>query len=375
MQSLDHFDIVIVGGGVIGLAAAYKISHHPQFQDLNLVLLERHAQFGQETSSRNSEVIHAGIYYPQDSLKARLCVEGKEQLYHFCRHHDIAHRRLGKLIVAGADQEAALADIDRRARLNGVDDLEDIPPARLNTLEPALAPGRALFSPSSGIIDSHAFMLTLLQQAQTRGLLYSPMTATTTISRHDRGYRVDTRCQDTPYSFTCERLVNAAGLWAQDVAASIVDLPDEAIPQQVLVKGNYFLLQGASPFSHLVYPVPEKNLQGLGVHVTLDMAGQVRFGPDTEAIETIDYAVDSAREAAFRRAIRRYYPGIDDRHITPAYSGIRPKLAVTEGGADFVIQSGTQAGFPGLVQLFGIESPGLTASLAVADTIIGQLQA
>jgi L-2-hydroxyglutarate oxidase LhgO len=256
-----------------------------------------------------------------------------------------------------------------------VNDLQPVPKDTLHELEPALAPGIALLSPSSGIIDSHAYMQSLLQQAEKGGLIFSPMTDAVSIARHPRGYSVESLCQDSPYPFTCENLINAAGLWAQQVAAGIVDFPAGKIPEQVLVKGNYFSLQGKSPFRHLIYPVPEPDLKGLGVHVTLDMAGQARFGPDTEAVTTLDYDVDTAREVMFRNAISRYFPAIDRHNLTPAYSGIRPKLVSNKGVADFVIQWGVDFGFAGLIQLFGIESPGLTASLAIADQVVNSFLA
>lgn len=373
MSELDHHDICIIGAGVIGLALAHKISSHPAFKNKSLVLLEQHKQFGQETSSRNSEVIHAGIYYPENSLKASLCVEGREQLYHYCEANRIAYRKIGKFIIAGKDQEQALNAIQQRALNNGVNSLEFISTAELKKKEPAINAHQALFSPESGIIDSHAYMQSLLHQAENSGLLYAPLTRATDIERHVNGFKVHSQCQHSPYQFTCTQVINAAGIWAQEIAGKIADFPASAIPEQSLVKGSYFSLQGKSPFQHLIYPVPEKNLKGLGVHVTLDMAGQVKFGPDTQEIQSLDYAVDPGKETVFRQAIAHYYPGIKNQKLQPAYSGIRPKLVSTNDAADFVIQDGKSFSFDGLVQLYGIESPGLTASLAIADTVINIL--
>ena len=373
MSNLDHFDAGIVGAGVIGLAVASKLARHPRFQNASAVILERHRTFGEETSSRNSEVIHAGIYYPRNSLKARLCVEGRQQLYDWCRRHDIPHRQTGKLIIAGEGQEHELEIIRKRALDNGVADLSLLSSPELLALEPELKASAALYSPSSGIIDSHAYMQSLLFSTENHGAIFSPLTEVKRVTRQDGRYLVETLCQGESYRFTCDMLVNCAGIAAQSVAELVDGFPAAAIPAQQLVKGSYFTLQGKSPFTHLVYPVPEPGLKGLGIHVTLDMAGQTRFGPDTESVETINYQVDSAKETNFRGAIARYFPGIADRTLLPGYSGIRPKLAVDSGVADFLIQAGGPLGFPQLIQLFGIESPGLTASLAIADEVIKQL--
>jgi L-2-hydroxyglutarate oxidase LhgO len=373
VSNLDHFDAGIVGAGVIGLAVASKLARHPRFQNASAVILERHRTFGEETSSRNSEVIHAGIYYPRNSLKARLCVEGRQQLYDWCRRHDIPHRQTGKLIIAGEGQEHELEIIRKRALDNGVADLSLISRPELLALEPEVKASAALYSPSSGIIDSHAYMQSLLFSTENHGAIFSPLTEVKRVTRQDGRYLVETLCQGESYRFTCDMLVNCAGIAAQSVAELVDGFPAAAIPAQQLVKGSYFTLQGKSPFTHLVYPVPEPGLKGLGIHVTLDMAGQTRFGPDTESVETINYQLDPAKETNFRGAIARYFPGIADRTLLPGYSGIRPKLAVDSGVADFLIQAGGPLGFPQLIQLFGIESPGLTASLAIADEVIKQL--
>ena len=374
MSTTDQFDICIIGAGVVGLAVAWKLSQNPVFANRSIVVLEKNAGFGEETSSRNSEVIHAGIYYPQDSLKTRLCIEGRKQLYAYCEQFNIPCRKLGKLIIARKEQQPELAALWRKAEDNGVTDLLLVSARQLAQLEPELEAVEALLSPSSGIIDSHQYMYSLLAMAENNGTLFSPLTQVTAIEKRPNGFRLSTQCQDSPYTFDAGQVINCAGLSAQQVAGCIDNYPGDEIPAQKLVKGSYFNLKGKSPFSHLVYPLPEKNLKGLGVHVTLDMAGQARFGPDAETVTDIDYAVDQNRESLFRAAIATYYPGISTREIHPGYSGIRPKLAGDGGVADFVIRDDADHGYEGLVQLFGIESPGLTASLAIADAVLSCLQ-
>jgi len=359
---------------VVGLAVAWKLSQNSVFANRSIVVLEKNAGFGEETSSRNSEVIHAGIYYPQDSLKTRLCIEGRKQLYAYCEQFNIPCRKLGKLIIARKEQQPELAALWRKAEDNGVTDLLLVSARQLAQLEPELEAVEALLSPSSGIIDSHQYMYSLLAMAENNGTLFSPLTQVTAIEKRPNGFRLSTQCQDSPYTFDAGQVINCAGLSAQQVAGCIDNYPGDEIPAQKLVKGSYFNLKGKSPFSHLVYPLPEKNLKGLGVHVTLDMAGQARFGPDAETVTDIDYAVYQNRESLFRAAIATYYPGISTREIHPGYSGIRPKLAGDGGVADFVIRDGADHGYEGLVQLFGIESPGLTASLAIADAVLSCLQ-
>ena len=241
--------------------------------------------------------------------------------------------------------------------------------AEINSLEPEINACIGLLSPSSGIIDSHAYMQSLLHHAENAGVLFAPLTQLLCVERCARGFLLTCKSQDMNYRFTCSQLVNAAGLSAQVVARGIMDFPAQGIPQQELVKGSYFSLQGKAPFTHLIYPLPETNLRGLGVHVTLDMSGQVKFGPDTEAVVDLDYSVDPKKEQDFRKAIAHYYPDVDNKNLLPAYTGIRPKLKTDDGVADFIIQDGRSFGYEGLVQLFGIESPGLTASLAIADTV------
>jgi len=353
----DKVECLVIGAGVVGLAIARALA----LAGREVVVLEAADAIGTGTSSRNSEVIHAGIYYPAGSLKTRLCVEGRDRLYAYCASHGVAHRRTGKLIVATEASELATLDgLSAAAAANGVIlDVLDATAAR--TLEPALRTAGALHSPLTGIVDSHGLMLAYQGEAEAN----SAMVAFNTAFKRAQplpggGFRV--WAGETVLD--CAVLINSSGLGAQTVAGAIDGLPAGAIPPLHLVKGNYFTLPGKPAFSRLIYPVPAK--AGLGVHLTLDLAGQMRFGPDTEYVESLDYRVDPARAEVFYAAIRRYWPGLPDGTLQPAYSGIRPKLQGPQDGfRDFVIN----ASLPGLVNLFGIESPGLTASLAIADHV------
>ncbi|TRB04881.1 NAD(P)/FAD-dependent oxidoreductase [Agrobacterium tumefaciens] len=366
---MTDIDAIVIGAGVIGLAAARELS----MRGLSVIILESEKEFGSATSSRNSEVIHAGLYYPSGSLKARLCVEGKKQLYAFCQSHGVAHRRCGKLIVAAEEAETALlAALKDKGEANGCEDLKLIDGQEALSLEPALACRAALFSPSTGIIDSHGYMLALLGEAEDHGAalaLNAPFERAEPIGE---GFRVHVGGRD-PMSLTCRLLVNSAGLVAPMVAKEITGLPAHAIPQPRFAKGSYFSLTGKSPFSRLIYPAPHTH--GLGVHLTLDLAGQARFGPDVEWVESIDYAVNPRRMEGFGEAIRRYWPGLPEDALIPAYSGIRPKISgPDEPAMDFRIDGPETHGLAGLVNLFGIESPGLTASLAIAAEVAARLE-
>ncbi|NTA38268.1 NAD(P)/FAD-dependent oxidoreductase [Agrobacterium salinitolerans] len=367
---MTDIDAIIIGAGVIGLATARELA----IRGLSAIILESGKEFGSATSSRNSEVIHAGLYYPTGSLKARLCVEGKERLYAFCQSHGVSHRRCGKLIVATRDEEVAmLAALREKGIANGCDDLELVDARQALLLEPALACVAALISPSTGIIDSHGYMLALLGDAQDHGAalaLNAPFEKAEVIRD---GFRIHVGGAE-PTSLTCRLLVNSAGLVAPMVARKIEGVPDEVIPQARFAKGSYFSLAGKSPFSRLIYPAPHTH--GLGVHLTLDLAGQTRFGPDVEWVDTVDYAVDPCRMEGFGDAIRRYWPGLPDDALIPAYSGIRPKISgPDEPAMDFRIDGAETHGLAGLVNLFGIESPGLTASLAIAGEVAARFEA
>lgn len=371
---MDSYDVdaVVIGAGVVGLA----ISRALALEGLEPLILEKNAVFGEETSARNSEVIHAGIYYDAKSLKALHCVAGREKLYAYCQKHSVPHKRCGKLIVAADDTEVAKLDvIAAKATANGVDDLETLDRKQIRALESALDVSGGLLSPSTGIIDSHALMLAYLGEAEAHGaqLVTNAMVEYGTVEADGRITLI--AGGDTPLRLRARHVVNAAGLWAQDVAARIDGLPP--CPPRTLVKGNYFSLNTRAPFSRLIYPAPADG--GLGVHLTLDMAGRAKFGPDTEWLDhsdpaNIDYTVDPARGNAFHDAIRRYWPGLPDAALVPDYAGVRPKITGAEY-PDFRIEGARQHGFAGHVMLYGIESPGLTASLSIAEAVAALVMA
>jgi L-2-hydroxyglutarate oxidase LhgO len=361
---MDRVDAVVIGGGVVGLAAARALA----MQGRETIILERHGLIGSEASSRNSEVIHAGIYYPQGSLKARLCVRGREMLYAHCASHKVEHRRIGKLIVA--TDPAQLPDLARlraAAIANGVDDLKAIDAGEARALEPEISCVAALLSPSTGIIDSHAYMLSLLGDAEERGAMIAFNADVTRMTASAQGIAITLAGDEEP-SLLAGVVVNAAGLHAPALAAAIDGLALDFVPRAYFAKGCYFGLVGKAPFSRLIYPVPEPG--GLGTHLTLDLGGQARFGPDVEWVDTLDYAVDQARGDKFYASIRNYWPGLADGQLVPGYSGIRAKLAGPgQEASDFRIDGPAQHGVPGLINLFGIESPGLTSSLAIAEIV------
>lgn len=371
----ERVDAVVIGAGVTGLACARALAHAGR----SVLVLEQHADIGTETSSRNSEVIHAGIYYPQGSLKAELCVAGREQLYAFCERYGVAHRRCGKLIVAtGAEQDERLQGIRERAAGNGVADLAMLTADQARSLEPALNCTAALLSPSTGIIDSHELMLALLGDAERFGAELATHSVVISGDATGDGLLLEVGGGESPMLLHADIVVNAAGLHAPALARTIAGLPAASIPRERFAKGNYFSLSGRSPFTKLVYPVPEPG--GLGVHLTLDLAGQARFGPDVEWLEAdepaaIDYSVAAERAQRFYAAIRSYWPELPDDSLQPAYSGVRPKIVgPDDADADFRIDGPSAHGVAGLVNLFGIESPGLTASLALADRVCAELE-
>lgn len=365
---MDGVDCVIVGAGVIGIAAARALA----LAGHEVVVIERERGFGSGTSSRNSEVIHAGIYYPPGSLKARLCVEGRDRLYAFCRARGVPHRQCGKLIVAADEaQSRQLGAIAATAAANGVDDLKMLDAAGIRALEPEVAGVAALLSPSTGIVDSHAFMTAMIGEAEAHGALFAYRTEVERIEREGDAWLISVAGVDGPV-LSSRMLVNAAGLDAGTLAGLIAGLPAAKVPPLFYAKGNYFALEGRAPFRRLVYPVPEPG--GLGVHATVDLGGQVRFGPDVEWCGAVDYGVDEARSAAFYAAIRSYWPALPDNGLRPDFSGVRPKLSGPgEPAADFMISGPADHGLLGLVNLFGIESPGLTAALAIAEEIAARL--
>jgi L-2-hydroxyglutarate oxidase LhgO len=365
----EKIDCAVIGAGVVGLAIARKLA----MSGREVVVLEAEEAFGTHTSSRNSEVIHAGIYYPTGSLKARLCVPGRHALYRYCEEHAVSHRRIGKIVVATEESElAGLEKYRRQAEINGVSDLRPLTAAELAELEPEVRSVAGFASPSTGIIDSHGLMLAYLGDTEAAGgalALASPVISGTVGAG---GITLEVGGAEK-VSLTCRAVVNAAGLNAQAVARSMAGMPAAAIPPTFYAIGHYYTLTGAAPFKRLVYPVARRDW--LGVHVTVDLGGQVKFGPDFEWIDRVDYRFDESRTEAFYTAIRRYYPGLKDGTLQPGYTGIRPKIAGPGApDADFVIQGPRDHGIPALVNLYGIESPGLTSSLAIADHVAGLLE-
>jgi L-2-hydroxyglutarate oxidase LhgO len=363
---VDRVDAAVIGAGLVGLAVARALA----LAGREVVILEAEEAIGMHTSSRNSEVIHAGIYYAQGSLKARTCVEGSRRLYEYCAERGVPHRRCGKLIVAtDAAQLAEMEAIRRKAHANGVADVVPVSLAELRALEPELRCIAALHSPSTGIVDSHALMLAYLGDAQNAGAMLALK------SRLEKGFvragGIELHVAGAEPVLAAQ-VVNCAGLTAPSLARRLEGYPAELAPPEHYAKGNYYTLARRAPFSRLVYPVPEPG--GLGVHVTLDLGGRARFGPDVEWVERIDYTVDPRRAERFYAAVRRYWPGLPEGALEPGYAGIRPKISAKgTPAADFVVQGPRAHGVHGLVQLYGIESPGLTASLALADHVAALL--
>ena len=362
---MESVDCVVVGAGVVGLAVARALA----LAGREVIILDAAEGIGTETSSRNSEVIHAGIYYPAGSFMARFCVAGRKKLYAYCAEKGVPHVNCGKLIVAtSTEEDGSLAGIKRRAEANGVEGMRVLSAVEAIAMEPYLSCTSALLSPVTGIVDSHAFMLALQGDAENAGavpVFFSPVTGGRAVQG---GVEIDVGGAD-PMSLRCRLLVNSAGLHAPGVARGIVGMSEERIPGTYYAKGNYFTLTGRSPFSRLIYPVPVPG--GLGVHLTIDLGGQARFGPDVQWIDTIDYTVDPARADGFYAAVRKYWPALKDGALQPGYAGIRPKIVPRGAPAqDFVVQGPQTHGVAGLINLFGIESPGLTASLAIAEYVL-----
>lgn len=357
---------VIIGAGVVGLACARALAKAGR----EVLIIERHDAIGTETSARNSEVIHAGIYYPKNSLKARFCVAGRDMLYRYCAENGIDHKRTGKLIVATHDDQIpALRDIEKRARENGVHDLVWLDGHDAIAREPALNCVAALESPSTGIIDSHQLMVTLLGEAEANGATLALNTDVVSAKFENGIFAIETRDRDgQEMILTCAELLIAGGLHSQTLAHNFTGLPEQSIPPQHYARGCYFTLSGKAPFSTLIYPAPEQ--AGLGIHLTLDLAGQARFGPDVTWVEEPNYDVPEEKRAGFAAAIRRYYPALDENALQTGYAGVRPKIqAPGEAARDFLISDREAHGIDGLVILYGIESPGLTACLAIADHV------
>ena len=364
----ERVDCVVIGAGVVGLAVARELA----LRGREVIVLETEESIGNHTSSRNSEVIHAGIYYPKGSLKAKLCVQGKQLLYPYCRERGVPFDNCGKVLVAGNEAEipTVLGYIDK-ANANGVHDLRRISLDELRDLEPAVTAVAAVFSPSTGIIDSHAYMLALQGDLENAGgavVFLSPALGGE-VTAEGILLRVG---GSEPMELLCNVVVNSAGLYAPQLARTIGGIPAATIPPHYFAKGHYYTMSGRSPFRRLVYPMAGHGF--LGVHVTVDLGGQARFGPDIEWIDRVDYSFNNAREPLFYEAIRQYYPALKDGALQPGYTGIRPKISgPEEPSADFVLQGPREHGVAGLVNLYGIESPGLTASLAIANEVTALL--
>ena len=365
---MDRIGCVVVGAGVVGLAMARAMAA----RGLETVILEAESAFGQGVSARNSEVIHAGLYYAAGWRKTVACIGGRRQLYAYAAQHGVAHRKVGKLVVAhGAEEDGLLERLLVTASANGVEGLQRLSASQARAMEPELRCTSALLSAESGVIDTHGLMLSLLGDAQAHGAVIAYRSPFESAEPQAGGWRVRVGGDDA-FELHTQWLVNATALQAHAVAARVAGYSRSRIPPRHWAKGNYFKLQGRVPFKHLIYPVPVQG--GLGVHLTLDLQGQAKFGPDVEWVDALDYRVDPRRGDAFYAQVRRYWPGLPDHALVPDYAGIRPKLyGPGEPARDFHIDAPGQHGLPGLVQLFGIESPGITASLALADEVASQV--
>ncbi len=372
---MEQVDCVVIGAGVVGLAIAREMA----LRGRETIILERESAFGTVSSARNSEVIHAGIYYPRDSLKAQLCVEGNRLLYEYCRSHQVATHAFGKLIVAADDEQIHdLQNILYKAQNNGVPDIRLLTSTEALNLEPDLKCTAAMLSSSTGIVDSHGFMLSLLGGFEDAGGMIAYQSPLLSAHAVNEGFELAVGGNDAMQLQT-RLLINCAGLSAPQVASKIEGLSADKIPRAYFAKGNYFSLVGRSPFKHLIYPIPEPG--GLGVHLTLDLAGQAKFGPDVEWLDIaeenqINYSVDRQRGDGFYAAIRRYWPSLKDGALQPDYSGIRAKIVPPNAPAgDFIFDGPKQHGLAGLYNLYGFESPGLTSSLAIARYLEGMIVA
>jgi L-2-hydroxyglutarate oxidase LhgO len=376
----ETVDCAVIGAGVVGLAVARALA----LTGREVIILESADAIGTGTSSRNSEVIHAGIYYPKGSLKALMCVRGRHLLYEYCQSHGVEHRRIGKLLVATTDDQLTpLENLRASAASNGVDDLEAVDGVSLKKMEPELRAVGAYLSPSTGMIDSHSLMLAYQGDAEDAGAMIAFNSPVIKGNIENNAITLSIGGAE-PMTLSCRTVINSAGLFAQHIAASLDGMPREHVPPCHFAKGNYFTLSGRAPFSRPIYPIPEA--AGLGIHLTLDLGGQAKFGPDVQWIDdlpwlddarhiaNIDYTVDPSRNPRFYEAIRTYWPGLPENSLLPGYAGIRPKIqAPNEAAKDYMIQGPNDHGVKGLVNLFGIESPGLTSSLAIAEEVLNKL--
>ncbi|WP_101676192.1 NAD(P)/FAD-dependent oxidoreductase [Alloalcanivorax mobilis] len=364
---MEQVDTVVIGAGVVGLAVARSMARAGG----DVVVLEAEARFGEHLSSRNSEVIHGGLYYPPGSLKADTCLRGNALLYQYCAARGIAHRRCGKLVVAGPGQQPQLQALYDNALAAGARDLSFKSAAWLGREEPWLSGAQALHSTHSGIVDSHALMASLARDAEDAGAVLCLRHRVSAIGCESHRFTLRVTHAEGEFDLRAQTLINAAGLAAVPLVKRMQGFPRRYCPEQRFAKGNYFRLAGASPSRRLIYPLPEAH--GLGVHLTVDLAGKARFGPDVQWVETPDYQVDEQRQGAFETAIRRYWPALPAAKLHPDYAGVRPKLIIDDQPhTDFLIQDSRHHGVAGLINLLGIESPGLTAALALAERITEQ---
>ena len=365
---MEHIDTIIIGAGVIGLATARALAQRGR----EVLILESESGIGMVTSSRNSCVIHAGLYYKPDSIRAKVCVEGRDRLYRYAAERGIPHKRCGKILVATApEQLEKLENLRNVAAQNGVTNLVKMTPAEVHELEPEVFCLAALHSPDTGILDVHAYFLALLGDAETAGATLALQSPVLRGEVTPNGFVLEVGGA-APMRMSCTHLINAAGLGAQEIAGRLDGLDPATIPPLILGKGSYFSLVGKPPFSRLVYPMP--GVGSLGIHATCDLAGRVRFGPDIEWVDHIDYTVDPTRAPLFEAAIRAYYPHLPTGMLVPDYAGVRPKIArANPYDTDFIIQTPRDHHVPGLINLYGIESPGLTSSLALGDVIADSL--
>jgi len=363
---MEHVDCIVIGAGVVGLSIARALA----LKGKEVFILDKEASFGMETSSRNSEVIHAGIYYPQGSLKAKFCVKGREMLYQYCQERHINHKKCGKLIVACTENEIKkLSAIKEKAEQNGVSDLRFLDKDEVLQKEPELSAVAGLHSPSTGILDSHSFMLSLLGDIENNGGIFVPKSKVIGGRVLEKGFVLtvqDVESSDQ-YEIKTNNIINSAGLYAADMLKNMKGFPKQKIPKIYYAKGSYFSLSSKTRFSHLIYPVPE--VGGLGVHLTLDLDGNAKFGPNVQWVDDINFDVDDALRGVFYSHIIKYWPNLNQNDLVPGYSGIRPKTSPQGVENDFVIQTSQDHGIKNMVNLYGMESPGLTSSLAIAEHV------
>ena len=378
-SSDENFDITIIGAGVVGLAIAASLSNHKTFGNLKILLLESKETFGTGVSSRNSEVVHAGLYYPKNSLKTTMCIQGNRLLYEHCDQFNVPYKKIGKLVVAQKNELDDFEALFANAHDNGISDIKLISKRKLRSIEPSLKAEHTFLSPSTGIVDSHSLMRSFLYQFAYHGHTFVERTEVKSIERSDNGFEVHlhdrSKKKPEPFVIASKSVINAAGMGAQKLAGQIIGYPATNIPTQQLAKGSYFEYKKKNPFKHLIYPVTSKNFDSLGIHATIDLAGQLKFGPDIEYVSSENYDVAESKKETFVRAIRDYFPSIKKENLRSGYSGIRPKIISSLGStADFVIKEESSIQMDGLIQLFGIESPGLTSCIPIGNHVCDLLE-